>query len=134
LNASSFARDGFVNPESFRTNWSDDARISSFVAGGEKLCRVLMARHMSDSQHSTVNHQLFLRSSFRILWKIVGDRIRWRASGDEDMKLRPTSRIIIECAHPNRYQRASRPIAAEQTRPAILNKTLLLRLRLSHRL
>ena len=46
LNASSFARDGFVNPESLRTNWSDDARISSFVAGGEKLCRVLMARHM----------------------------------------------------------------------------------------
>ncbi len=46
LNASSFARDGFVNPESFRTNWSDEARISSVVAGGEKLCRVLMARHM----------------------------------------------------------------------------------------
>jgi hypothetical protein len=37
LNASSFARDGFVNPESFRTNWSDEARISSGVAGGLKL-------------------------------------------------------------------------------------------------
>ena len=46
LNASSFACDGFVNPDSFRTNWSDEARISSFVAGGEKLCSVLMARHM----------------------------------------------------------------------------------------
>jgi len=64
LNASSFARDGLVNPESFRTNCSDDARISSFVAGGEKLCRVLMARHMTDSQHSTINHQLFLRSGY----------------------------------------------------------------------
>jgi hypothetical protein len=59
LNASSFARDGFVNPESFRTNWSDEARISSFVAGGEKLCRVLMARHISDTQPSALNPQLF---------------------------------------------------------------------------
>src|SRR6185503_20132404 len=47
-NASSLARDGFENPLSFRTNWSDEARISSSVAGGAKLCSVLMLRHMLD--------------------------------------------------------------------------------------
>ena len=72
-----------------------------------------MARHITDSQHSTINHQLFLRSSFRILWKIIGDRIPRSAIGDESMKLRPDSGIIIERAHPNRYLRAVRPIAAE---------------------
>jgi carbon starvation protein CstA len=44
-NASSFAFDGFVNPLSLRTNWTDAARISSSVAGGSKLKRVLMFRH-----------------------------------------------------------------------------------------
>src|SRR5262249_53398671 len=38
--------EGLVKPLSFRTNWRDDARISSSVAGGLKLCRVLMLRHM----------------------------------------------------------------------------------------
>ena len=46
LNASSFALDGLVKPLNFRTNWRDDARTSSFVAGGLKLCSVLMFRHM----------------------------------------------------------------------------------------
>ena len=35
-----------MKPLSFRTNWSADARISSSVAGGLKLCSVLMFRHM----------------------------------------------------------------------------------------
>ena len=54
-----------------------------------------------------------LNPSFRILWKIIGDRVPRRAIGDESMKLRPNSGIIIERAHPNRYLRAVRPIAAE---------------------
>ena len=37
---------GWAKPLSLRTNWSADARISSSVAGGSKLCRVLMLRHM----------------------------------------------------------------------------------------
>ena len=54
-----------------------------------------------------------LSPSFRILWKIIGDRIPRRAIGDERMKLRSNSGIIIERAHPNRYLRPVRPIAAE---------------------
>src|SRR6185503_11387509 len=46
LNAASLARDGRVKPLSFRTNCSEDARISSSVAGGVKLCRVLIFRHI----------------------------------------------------------------------------------------
>jgi hypothetical protein len=46
LNAASFALDGRVKPEILRTNCSALARISSSVAGGAKLCSVLMARHM----------------------------------------------------------------------------------------
>jgi len=45
-NTSSFALDGFVNPLSFRTNCSDDAWISSAVAGGSKLWRVLIFLHI----------------------------------------------------------------------------------------
>ena len=37
LKTSSFAFEGFEKPLSFRTNCSDDARISSSVAGGLKL-------------------------------------------------------------------------------------------------
>ena len=40
------ACDGLVKPLSFLTNCSDDARTSSSVAGGSKLNRVLMFRHM----------------------------------------------------------------------------------------
>src|SRR5262249_27904718 len=46
LNAAWFALDGRVNPLSLRTNCRADARISSSVAGGSKLCSVLMFRHM----------------------------------------------------------------------------------------
>jgi hypothetical protein len=44
--AGSLAFEGRVKPQSLRTNWSEAARISSSVAGGWKLCRVLMLRHM----------------------------------------------------------------------------------------
>ncbi len=46
LNGSSFARDGFVVPLSFRTNCTAEARLSSSVAGGEKFANVLMFLHM----------------------------------------------------------------------------------------
>jgi hypothetical protein len=44
--ASVLACEGFVNPLTLRTYWIADARISSSVAGGSKLWRVLMLRHM----------------------------------------------------------------------------------------
>jgi hypothetical protein len=47
--AASFVFDGFVKPQIFRTNWSDAARISSSVAGGSKLNRVLMFLHIGHS-------------------------------------------------------------------------------------
>jgi hypothetical protein len=59
LNAASFACDGFVNPQSFRTNCDDDARISSLVAGGSKLRRVLILRHMTDHLQLSIQDQLF---------------------------------------------------------------------------
>ena len=37
---------GPVKPLSLRTNWRDEARISSSVAGGLKLCSVFMFRHI----------------------------------------------------------------------------------------
>src|SRR4051812_20335181 len=40
-------REGAVKPLILRTNCSDAARISSSVAGGSKLNRVLMFRHMT---------------------------------------------------------------------------------------
>ena len=46
LNAASFAFEGALKPLSLRTNCSDAARISSWVAGGLKLKSVLMLRHM----------------------------------------------------------------------------------------
>src|SRR5207249_2063106 len=50
LNAASFAFDGALNPLSFRTNCSEAARISSSVAGGSKLKRVLIFLHISDAR------------------------------------------------------------------------------------
>src|SRR5215213_3140120 len=44
--ASWLSFDGLLKPLSLRTNCSDAARISSSVAGGSKLNRVLMFRHM----------------------------------------------------------------------------------------
>ena len=50
LNAASFTRDGRVVPLNFRTNCNAEARISSSVAGGSKLARVLMLRHMGTAR------------------------------------------------------------------------------------
>lgn len=47
LKAASLALEGLVKPLIFRTYWDDAARISSSVAGGSKLNRVLMFLHMS---------------------------------------------------------------------------------------
>src|SRR3954447_158214 len=46
LKASALACDGELKPESLRTNCSAEAWISAWVAGGSKLNRVLMLRHM----------------------------------------------------------------------------------------
>src|SRR6478735_4828983 len=46
LNASALACDGELKPESLRTNCSAEAWISACVAGGSKLNRVLMLRHI----------------------------------------------------------------------------------------
>ena len=45
--AASFAFDGLLNPESFLTNCTDDAKISSDVAGGSKLNNVLIFLHIT---------------------------------------------------------------------------------------
>ena len=45
-NASSFARDGFEKPLTFRTYCSAAACTSCSVAGGSKLYSVWMFRHM----------------------------------------------------------------------------------------
>src|ERR1700730_17025102 len=47
LKASWFALEGRVKPLNLRTNCREEARISSSVAGGLKLCSVLMLRHMA---------------------------------------------------------------------------------------
>jgi hypothetical protein len=51
------ARDGRVKPLSLRTNCKAEARISSSVAGGLKLCSVLMLRHMAQP-HAGHGHLL----------------------------------------------------------------------------
>lgn len=45
-NASALACDGLVNPVILRTYWSAAASTSASVAGGAKLWRVRMLRHM----------------------------------------------------------------------------------------
>jgi hypothetical protein len=47
LNAASLAFDGALKPLNLRTNCTAEARISSSVAGGAKLNRVLMFLHIS---------------------------------------------------------------------------------------
>jgi hypothetical protein len=46
LKATSLALEGALKPLSLRTNCKAAARISSSVAGGSKLYKVLMFRHM----------------------------------------------------------------------------------------
>src|SRR4051812_43553475 len=48
-NASALACDGLLKPDSFLTNCSAEASISSSVAGGSKLIGVLMLRHIFPS-------------------------------------------------------------------------------------
>src|ERR1700744_6581345 len=55
-NASALACEGLLKPESFRTNCSAEAWISSSVAGGSKLNSVLMFRHMISSFARTERH------------------------------------------------------------------------------
>jgi len=77
------------------------------------LCTRLREVEAAGEASSADKNGLPLSPSFRILWKIIRDRIPRRAIRDERMKLRPNSGINIERSHPNRYLRAVRPIAAE---------------------
>ena len=52
-NASMLALEGVLKPESLRTNCTAEAWISSSVAGGSKLNRVLMFRHIIGSLAGT---------------------------------------------------------------------------------
>jgi len=63
--------------------------------------------------------QIKSRPPFRILRKVIGDRVPWRAIIDKSMKLRPNSWIIIERAHANRHLWPVRPITSEQTGAAV---------------
>ena len=75
--------------------------------------------------------QIKSRPPFRILRKVIGDRVPWRAIIDKSVKLRPNSWIIIERAHANRHLWAVRPFAAEQARATIYTERLYRTLALS---
>ena len=75
--------------------------------------------------------QIKSRPPFRILRKVIGDRVPRRAITDKSMKLRPNSWIIIERAHANRHLWSIRPFAAEQARATIHTKRLYRALALS---
>ena len=55
-NASWLAWDGCVEPDTLRTYCSAAACTSSRVAGGSKLCRVLMLRHMPSGYVDHADH------------------------------------------------------------------------------
>src|SRR5262249_35154240 len=92
-----FAFAGRVNPESFRTNWSDDARISSSVAGGAKVWSVLMLRHMSSLLedpssdaiviflHCAPNYQWPPPRRPRLRWWFGYGLCRGARAGDQDV-------------------------------------------------
>jgi len=75
--------------------------------------------------------QIKSRPPFRILRKVIGDRVPWRAIIDKSVKLRPNSWIIIERPHANRHLRSVRPITAEQTGAAVNTERLYRALALS---
>jgi hypothetical protein len=75
--------------------------------------------------------QIQSRTPFRILRKVIGDRVPRRAMTDKSMKLRPNSWIIVERPHANRHLRSVRPITAEQTGAAVDTKRLYRALALS---
>ncbi len=59
VKAGSLALEGLAKPLSFRTNCKDEARISSSVAGGLKLCRTLIFRHIKNPfLHLTSNDDM----------------------------------------------------------------------------
>lgn len=70
-------------------------------------------------------------SSFRILRKVIGDRIPRRAIIDKGVKLRPNSWIIVEGPHANRDLWPVRPIAPKQARAAVDTERLYRALALS---
>ena len=57
-NAASFVMDGLVEPLTLRTNCSAAAWISSSVAGGSKLCSVLMLRHGACLRYAGLSRQI----------------------------------------------------------------------------
>ena len=64
------------------------------------------------------------RSSFRILRKIIGNRVPRRAIIDKGIKLRSNSWVIIEGPHANRHLWAVRPITSKQARATIHTERL----------
>ena len=75
--------------------------------------------------------QIKSRPPFRILRKVIGDRVPRRAIIDKSMKLRPNSWIIIERAHANRHLRSVWPITSKQAGAAIDTERLYRALALS---
>src|SRR6187402_955861 len=101
MNTASLAFDGAVKPLNLRTNCNDAARTSSSVAGGSKLKRVLMFRHMALHlgnfreretrafllgvllgaagalrQHDAVNHHFDVKQLVVVGTEFAGDPIR----------------------------------------------------------
>ncbi len=75
--------------------------------------------------------QIKSRPPFRILRKVIGNRIPRRAIIDKSVKLRSNSRIIVESAHANRYLWPIRPITSKQARATIHTERLYRALALS---
>lgn len=74
-NRVSFALDGLVKPQIFLTNWREAARISSSVAGGSKLKRVLIFLHIAHAPiNLTVLPQAYCEFSRSNLWCSVHER------------------------------------------------------------
>ena len=75
--------------------------------------------------------QINSRPPFRILRKIVGDRVPRRAIIDKSVKLRSNSRIVVEGPHANRHLWSVRPITSKQARATIFTERLYRALALS---
>ena len=101
LNAASFALDGTLKPLSFLTNCNEASRISSSVAGGSKLNRVLMLLHMVTPpdcrirKHRTTVPITFVTAVFgRLTFDMRGMR-RWAKPAGAcplDGRVRPRAR------------------------------------------
>jgi hypothetical protein len=64
------------------------------------------------------------RPSFRILRKIIGNRIPRRAIIDKSVKLRSNSWVVVEGPHTNRYLWPVRPVTSKQARATIHTERL----------